>query len=106
MGHGRAGRAYVPDETGGGVYHIEEGQLCHTPMLPDGRIEWGSSAAVSFATIEPDYAASARAAGRLLCRQLGFSPAFAAELTEDREGGAEPFPWPSSWRLPSQEGQP
>jgi len=85
MGHGRVGRIYVPDETGGGVYHIEEGELCHTPMLPDGRIEWGSSAAVSFWTIETEYADNARQAGRLLCRRMGFSPAYTAEITEEWE---------------------
>ena len=83
MGHGRVVRIYVPDETGGGVYHIEEGALCHTPMLPDGRIEWGSAAQVSFGTIETDYAAGARHAGRLLCRRMGFSPAYTAEIIEE-----------------------
>lgn len=74
MGYGRVGRIYVEDETGGGVYHIEEGELCHTPMLPDGRIEWGASAAVDLFRIDEDLAESARAAGRLLCCRMGYSP--------------------------------
>lgn len=82
---GRVGRIYQPDDEGG-VFHIEEGELCHTPMLADGRIEWGHSTAVDFFSLDEEARGIAQAAGVLLCRRHGYSPALTREILEGSEG--------------------
>ena len=82
MSYGRVGRIYVPAESGG-AYHIEDGELCHTPMLADGRIEWKHPTAVDFWSIDLELCLEARQAGRLLCKRLGYSPSLTAEVLHE-----------------------
>jgi len=51
------GRIYVPDEGGGGAYHIEGGVLCHAPLLPPdlgGGFDWFSTVQVDPRAFEED----------------------------------------------------
>ena len=51
------GRIYVPDEGGGGAYHIEGGVLCHAPRLPrdlGGGFDWFSTVQVDSRAFSKD----------------------------------------------------
>jgi hypothetical protein len=83
----RVGRYYYPDPDGGGVYTLtmdgDTISLTFLPRYPDGQVAWdeeGNHGEVDFARIEPQLREQAHAAGRLLCRRAGLSPARTREV--------------------------